>query len=1495
MFRNKLKPIVLVGLLDLCVLAGPAMAQASATQQLVNQGNYWQDQGREDLAADAWRKLLAVDPDQPDALLGLGLIDLNQGRRGEAQRRLQQLQASHPGAPQVTRLRMALGGGGNSPLQNARRAAAAGRYVEAVQAYDQAFGEGGPPDDLALEYYQVLAGTPDGWERARDGLRRVAAVRDNPAASLALGQVLTYREPTRREGIAKLRELAGRSDVGGPARAAWRQALLWLDARAADAPLYQAFLQAQPNDREVAAKQAQLQQQATARAAQDDPGQRLLGEGFRALDAGDLATAEARFAQVLRARPRDAEASGGLGSVRLRQERFAEAGELLQRAVASNAKWRPAADTARYWQTLQEVRAMPGNGDALARVEQAVALRPQEAAGYVALGDLQGGSDPAAAERNYRKALERDAANAGALQGLIGLYGRQGRAAEASALFDRLSPAQQEKAGGAAALRATVSRARAQQALAAGDVDIARIELEDALLEQPADPWVRLDLARLYQRGGRPDQARGIMDGLLAQDDAPQALFARALYAQEQDDWAGAYASLERIPAAARDAEMAALHDTAWIHLQAAQARALMAQNRAGEAQLLLARVEASLGERLRRPAAAAALAGAYADIGSQQRALVLAQTLVAGPAPSVEDRLQYASVLLRARQDAEVAALLRQLRDAPMSAAQAGRYRDLRTGYVLRQVDALREMGNLEGAYEALAPILAQQSQDPRTIAALARLYSSAGDERQALVLYQQQLQLAPGDLDALVAAARSAAALRDMDTAERYLEAALAQSPESPEVLAAAGRIYRAAGKSRKAERYFRASLAAQARGSGQLDHGYPLASGAFAGSGGRAFNPFAGLTGPGARSAALRGDPLPMPAPAARLAAAPLPGYASAAPVEAYPRVATAVIDADGLPAPVAASAPSAAGVALPVPNPRSVPAASALPAAPSPAAAAFARPLPAPAGGGDSVLDELRGLQGQNSSSLGVAAAYRTRDGEAGLGRLDDLEVPLEGRFAMGEGKLRVALTPTILDAGSLGADYPLASRFGAGPEAALAGALTADSTPVDDLIGSSLYQTLLTRGESNATRNLIYENALDSGRYQELFNQTDGALTAAERRAAALEALYADPLPSYILGRDLANTPIGAIADQILGNAVLMRGLTAGEQAQLKALARGSAATQTPLSFQDTLYAMVANAAGARPVDSQDASGAGVSVGYEQGGFRADIGTTPLGFQESQVVGGIGYRGQAGDALTWSAEVSRRAVTDSLLSFAGVEDPRTGLQWGGVAAAGAKLAATVDNGLLGGYASLAWHRLEGENVASNDRQELGLGIYVHALETASQSLTAGLNLTAMRYDRNLSGFTYGHGGYFSPQEYVDLGFPVHWNGRGLGRRFAWQLDASAGVQHFKVDPAPYFPDDPQLQQAAYDAASMAALLGLTPEYVEPVYLGQTKTGLSYNLTGAAEWQLSSQLFLGGRMEFNNARDYRQFGANLYLRFLLDRLGAALGKQPQPIRSPFASGE
>ena len=888
--RSYLKLLYLSGMIDLCLLAGPVHAQDAANAQLVSQGNYWHDQGRDDLASDTWKKLLRIDPRQPDALLGLGRIALAQGRQGEARSLLEQLQASHPGSAQARALHQVLSGGPSDDragvLAAARRAASAGRYAEAVAQYRKAFTGEQPPAEIAQEYYQSLAGTADGWEPARAGLQRLQAASPGDAKlSLALAQLLTYREPSRRQGIAQLQALSTRADVGSSARQSLRQALLWLEAGKADAPLFQRWLAETPGDSAIQARLNQLNQQGqVTRAAGPTPPSSAdqagtaLGAAFKALDAGELERAEQSFRQALQAQPKNTDALGGLGTVRLRQQRFPEAQELLRQAAAASGKWRSAYDAARYWSLLGQAGTARDQGNVqrageLAR--QAMQIDSTQPAALDLLAALEAGSNPKQAEEYYRQALKTDAHDAAALQGLVAMYSRQGRVQEANDLFARLSPAEQEKAGGLAMLNSNVQRALAQQSLQAGDTGTAQMQLENAMVERPADPWIRLDLARLYRQMGRPDQARNVMDGLLAaHGDDPDAQYANALLAQEAGDWSAAYASLERIPASQRSAEAKALHDIAWVQLQARQAGLLHEQGRVGEAQLLMSRTEAAVSDRLDQPTVLAALAGAYADAGNTSRALTLGQRLLGNGSPSVDQRLQYADILLRAHQEAELSAVLRQLQGLTLTPEQLQRFQGLRSSYVLRQVDALRGLGNLEAAYAMLAPVLAQQPSDRDALAALARLYEAAGDQRQASTIYQQILQSNPNDLDTLVAAANSAAAGKNPDAAEVYLQRALRQAPDSPEVLAAAGRVYRAAGSTRKAEKYFKAALAAQQRQAGQLDNGLPTATGAAAfANADRSFNPFAGMTGsmpagqviqPGGVSAALNNDlALPMSA--------------------------------------------------------------------------------------------------------------------------------------------------------------------------------------------------------------------------------------------------------------------------------------------------------------------------------------------------------------------------------------------------------------------------------------------------------------------------------------------------------------------------------------------------------------------------------------------------------------------------------------------------------
>jgi hypothetical protein len=72
--------------LSLAALVQPALgADDLFSSQLVDQARGWQAKGRDDLAADTWRKLLLIDSKHPEALVKLGIIEARAGNRPAAQ------------------------------------------------------------------------------------------------------------------------------------------------------------------------------------------------------------------------------------------------------------------------------------------------------------------------------------------------------------------------------------------------------------------------------------------------------------------------------------------------------------------------------------------------------------------------------------------------------------------------------------------------------------------------------------------------------------------------------------------------------------------------------------------------------------------------------------------------------------------------------------------------------------------------------------------------------------------------------------------------------------------------------------------------------------------------------------------------------------------------------------------------------------------------------------------------------------------------------------------------------------------------------------------------------------------------------------------------------------------------------------------------------------------------------------------------------------------
>src|ERR1700758_1590488 len=96
-----------------CVSAAAPDALAQATKDpltvLIDQGKYWQSHQRGDLAEQAWQKVLSIDPKQPDALFGMGMVLADRKDGAGAQQYLARLKAAAPNYPNLDELGRRLG------------------------------------------------------------------------------------------------------------------------------------------------------------------------------------------------------------------------------------------------------------------------------------------------------------------------------------------------------------------------------------------------------------------------------------------------------------------------------------------------------------------------------------------------------------------------------------------------------------------------------------------------------------------------------------------------------------------------------------------------------------------------------------------------------------------------------------------------------------------------------------------------------------------------------------------------------------------------------------------------------------------------------------------------------------------------------------------------------------------------------------------------------------------------------------------------------------------------------------------------------------------------------------------------------------------------------------------------------------------------------------------------------------------------------------------
>lgn len=249
----------------------------------------------------------------------------------------------------------------------------------------------------------------------------------------------------------------------------------------------------------------------------------------------------------------------------------------------------------------------------------------------------------------------------------------------------------------------------------------------------------------------------------------------------------------------------------------------------------------------------------------------------------------------------------------------------------------------------------------------------------------------------------------------------------------------------------------------------------------------------------------------------------------------------------------------------------------------------------------------------------------------------------------------------------------------------------------------------------------------------------------------------------------------------------------------------------------------------------------------------EIGSTPLnGPIQGRPVGraGLTYRHANGYL---QGEFFSRSIKQSILSYVGMVDPYTGDTWGRVTETG--FAASIFQSVakdwtifLGGSIG----QITGQNVQKNDHVAFTAAIAKEMNIEGFEYFTFGPAFSYEAYENNQNFFTYGNGGYFSPDYIVQGILGVNFL-TTEGQEWLVRGSASAGLQNNQQSGAPYFPLNPDGRN-----------------YPAP---GSSSTGVALvELDGA--YLIAPNWVVGTSLAYTVTADYNEGWASIYVRYIFE---------------------
>lgn len=1063
--------------------------------------------------------------------------------------------------------------------------------------------------------------------------------------------------------------------------------------------------------------------------------------GFSALDAGDIDTAANRFERALSTNRNDGDALGGLGIVRLRQSRFSEARDLLERASRQPgaARWAEALTTSRFFAGVEDARRALNSG----LIDKAQAIAED------------------VVRMNYEEPQP-------ALEALAEIYEKQGRFADAADLY---SQAGDGGADNESRLRSRAARGRALAAAAQGDDFMAEQEFHNGLMIDSNDPWIRYEFARFMIRKGRRVEAESLIASL-SQATSTDAIYAAALVHQDLGNALAASALIDRIPEGQRTPAMQtfAISIKTESAIQRAKAMAEVGQ-KAGAISALR-----QIGAMSALPAARRAqVADALFDLNDTAAASSMAANALNGEITDLAGYDAVVRVLAKTgREDLARKALQKASALGNSSPEGQRTLARMSAGLSVSQAERLRLAGQFAPAFDLLQTAWASMPDDVEVLSAIARLYQSGRMPARAAQTFQLVLAQEPRNRGALIGLAETAQAAGDRALSARASDKAIEAWPDDYQVRLTLARVAEQRGDKSGSVRLLKQARTLYA----QQNTGAPTLQ-----QGG---NPFAASNVPNDGNP-FRTQAMPAPAPArinpfALGNGTQLPSVGMAN-FDQPARARLQPMSANGWDNPVASQARSQGNWDSPAPmltqsgwdDP-----------APARSSNGWDNPVPARAQNG---WDNPAPARAQNGWDNPVPAQNRSQN-EFAAAPYQPVPSPFPSSTSRGYGSMPMG-----------GSADPVM----AGIEADIR-ALTKSSGPRVDLQTSYRQR----KGETGLSQ----------------FSEIKGTAELSTgllggRAKVRAEAVMID-----------AGRPTGSGLARFGRNATI--------EAQ-------SIVNRVPSPLVQAV--------------TQQASGVALSAGYENDLVQAEVGTTPINMGRTKLAFRAALTPRITPNLTAKVWVEKKPVTDSIISYAGTRDPVTGERWGGVMRTGGGVAGSYDREGNGVYGELVYSRYRGRIVPNNSSFEANFGGYLRLIKGEHSQLTGGINANYQTYDNNQNHFTYGHGGYFSPQNFVSIGFPINYTLET--DKLDVKANITPGFQSFKQEETALYPSEPGLQ------AQLDALKRLNTD-VRARYDSLSRTGFAITAGGSAYYRISPTTEIGGNTSFNTFGNFDEFRSTIGIR-------------------------